>query len=259
MKTQSTLRSRNTRRTGLFVALFTLSAVAFVACDKQSPLSVDDQSQVEKPAPKPDIPSDAKAVTLNPQTVRFSYQNKLYAKEEFQALFKGKEFPVMITGTGLSEENVVYVFDSEADADVWGKTTRLGDQFAQISPKLSAAKQQSHIKGTSGANSIQSVGGAALFFLNIQYSGPLFTSHVTTVMPSLVPLGYNDVISSLTLYNPYRGPMTVCALYENVNYGGRQIIFLNNQQGTNGQGTLVSVPDLRVYGWNDIASSFILL
>jgi hypothetical protein len=234
-----------------FLCLFTVSAALFTACDKQSPLAVDEQSQPDKPEAKPEIPPDAKVITFNPETVRFSYQGKLYKKEEFQALFKGKEFPVMLTGTGLPEENVVYVFDSEADIHTWGKTTQSADQTAKISAALAAGKQQRHSKN-SDVNRMQSLGGSATLYDGYTQTGTPFYRRVTGLAPTLG--SFDNRASSIQVYNPPGFTMTACALYSSTYYGGSQIIFWNNYSNY-----VARWNDLGVFGWNNITSSFIVL
>jgi hypothetical protein len=244
-------KSQNCLMAFAFLCLFTVSAAVFTACDKQSPLAVDEQSLSNKPEAKPEIPSDAKVITFNPETVRFSYQGKLYPKEEFHARFKGKEFPVMMTGTGLPEENVVYVFDSEADVDTWGKTTRMADQFVQLSQKLSAAKQQSQVKGAPNANRIQSLGGSATLYDGYTQTGTPFYRAVTSLVPTLG--SFDNRASSLQIYNP-PGGITVCAVYSSTYYTGTQFIFWNNYSNY-----VARLNDMGIYGWNNITSSFIVL
>jgi hypothetical protein len=150
-------------------------------------------------------------------------------------------------------ENVVYVFDSEAALKMWGKATQPADQFAKISAALAAGKRQPHSKGGSNVNHVQSVGGSATLYDGYTQTGTPFYRAVTGLAPTLG--SFDNRASSIQVFNPVGySTMTACALYSSTYYTGIQLIVWNNLPNS-----VFRLNDLRVFGWNNVASSFIVL
>jgi len=269
MKNQLSLRWNRKPFYGLmsvvFLSLFMLSAVVFVGCDKETPVSVDEQSPSENL-------SDAIAQQESAQAIKFSYQGKLYTNEEFQKIFEGKEFPMMVAGDRVPEKNVVYVFDSKAAFEAWAKSTPFADRFAEMEKQISEARAKVEsdpaiaesysgiLLGKGNPGSINVAGGSAKLYEHINFGGGSLPSvaagygyyNLTNVRFS------NNVISNNKTSSV---KVTTCA--------GWTDVYLFDGIGWTGSGKLLSFyssrcpstnsttwKDLRQYNFNDKTSSF---
>jgi len=78
--------------------------------------------------------------------------------------------------------------------------------------------------------------GCVVLFEHIDYKGKFL--HSCKDIPDFVPLGWNDIVSSVKV-----GPDTIATLYEHINYTGKELSLREDKTNF--------VP----IGWNDIASS----
>jgi len=225
MKNQLTPR----KNTAMFVALFALSAIAFIACDKQNAL-------VE---PKPE----------NTEAYKFSYQGKLYEAEEFQKLFKGQEFPLMVSGTNTPEKDVIYVFDSKADYQGWAQATPLAGKLAQVDEAIAKARNNTDPNSTSLSKG-SGAGGYAILYDGIS-AGNYFWGYATSIVSTLAL--FDNVTSSVEVSNPSGSFMTVCSIYSLPGFQGSQYMMFT-QGSSKYTVNLTGIP-----GWNNNTSSFIVL
>jgi len=252
MKSLFNLRGNNKRRSTLmfvaFLSLFVLSAIFFTACDKGSPVAVDQTS------PDKDFAKGAAEQTMNPETARFSVNGKLYESAEFHRTFKSQEFPILVAGNGLSEENVIYAFPSEDAFGAWAKTTPFADKFAKLGNAIAEAKQQQLSKGDSGSG-IETAGGYAILWTGYSAAGSGYRYNAPRLQSALSS-GINNFASSVQIFNPsntYR-ESTACALFDLTGYGGRYLVLTNTLQGV-----LYTWPNLGAFGFDNRASALIVI
>lgn len=241
MKNQ--LSSRWNRRLipAVFLALVVLLSIFMAACDKEIPLAGDEPSKEQ----------EENVVTLEP--AKFAYRGQLYPREEFQRKFSGTEFPIMVTGIGLPEENVVYVFDSEPNFNAWANTSPFSEKLTIVTKLASEAKQKADANSTLSVKGTMAPGGWLYLFRDI-FAGPVKVYPVTSIFSSLG--SFNKQASSGWLYNPPNlfPAYTICALYTSTNWVGSQIIYVNSRVNS----TLKF--DLTKYlFWNDAPQSLIVI
>ncbi len=268
MKHQLFLRRNRKAQIGFmsiaFLSLFMLLAAFIIGCDKETPTGVDKQ-------PQPENPVGETAKTIEVQIDKFSYQGRLYEKEEFQRLFRDKEFPVMVSGMGSPDKDTVYVFDTEVDFKAWTRTTPFAEKFAEMDKQIAAARLQANSKPSAETslgkdNGTLSPGGIAVLFEHINFNkntpGRFIPLRAGFGIPNLVNWGFNDTGSSLKVATC--AGYTFCWLIEDVNYNGLFKIFRAAPSPTY-PCIEYQWKDLRQYilrypvTWNDQASSMIVL
>lgn len=154
----------------VLLSLFALTAALFVGCDKESPVSGDDQvGTAEKLDEQTESRSDANVQMISLATAKYSYRGILYNKEELQKMFKNSQPHIMFIGVGLPEGNVVYVFDSEADFRVWAKNVQLANKFPEY-PQAREHGENKSLTKSAGEQTIAPSGGGATLY-NATYTG----------------------------------------------------------------------------------------
>jgi hypothetical protein len=120
-----------------------LLAAFFTACDKESPVSVNEQAGNEKEMAQAQELSDPaiQQELMKPVTTQYFYQGKIIAKEEFESLSK-RSVPVFtVTVAEQSDRHVAHVFDSEEALYSWAATTEFAAKFAQLREVIVQARQ----------------------------------------------------------------------------------------------------------------------
>lgn len=219
-------RNRDHQRSLLGVSLLSLlllSAVFFVACDQQNPVAVDQQSRSEQSDRVKELLPNVIIQTMDMETARFSFQGKLFNREEFHQMFKDKTFSTVVAGTGLPDENVIYAFDSETAFNDWAKTTQFADKFAQMNETASEAEPRAGAvyydelpSKAVLAKVSQTQKAVALLFEHINYYGQGFVCYSPSRFPQL-PKYINNESSSVIVSN-YSSTKTVFAFYNFKNY-----------------------------------------
>lgn len=209
-------------------------------------------------------PPEESEKIIEVKIAKFSYQGKLYEKDEFSRIFKDKEFPVMVSGMESPDKDVVYVFDSEAAFKTWTQTTPLAEKFAEMDKHIAEARKQAESQDSSqtAPGKISSVGGSAILYEHDKLVGiafPQFPLPATNVIPNLGNFSFDEKASSAKVYNKFFGTFTVCALYEHPTYRGVQLLLVSNLPNT-----IFIWLDLAVFPfpqgtWTDKASSMIVL
>lgn len=234
-----------------FLPLFMLSAAVFVGCDQESPVSAEKQFPAENL-------SEAGTQETDSQAINFRYQGKLYTNEEFQRIFEGKEFPIMVAGDGLPEANIVYVFDSEADFNSWAKTTALAEKFAQREKLISERTAIDFLAESSGETTLEkssSVNGSATLYEHTYYNyyvrGRSTTGRSGQVANNLALAGLDRKVSSVRITTCLG--VTICELYAGLNLTGTRKVLSFLSAAC--PGTSTSYYDLSRYNFNDRARS----
>src|SRR5688572_7859863 len=67
-----------------------------------------------------------------PEQVSFQFSDFLLKRREVQSMIEHIPNPILVTGDGLADPNVVHLFDSEEAFDHWVSSTRLAKKFEQM-------------------------------------------------------------------------------------------------------------------------------
>lgn len=126
-----------------FLSLVMVLAAFFVACDKESPVSVNEQAGKEREMAQAQELSDPaiQQELMKPVTTQYLYQGKVIEKEEFESLFKRSEPVFTVTVAEQSDQHVAHVFDSEETLYSWAATTEFAAKFAQLREVILQARQ----------------------------------------------------------------------------------------------------------------------
>jgi hypothetical protein len=192
----------------VFLFLFAVLSIFTTACDKNAPVAVDKQADLEQKKEQQEVLSkDVKVQVLNLETAQYSYQGKLFKREELERVIGKNQSPFLVAGLGQPEENVVYVFDSQNEFDSWAKSTGLTDKLSQLNKQT----------GGTGDKGILSHGWARLWDHYYWSNGIPYgygDNRFFSVPSSASTLGtFNNEATLVNIYSSTY--VTYCDIYQN--------------------------------------------
>ena len=123
------------------LSLVMLLAAFFAACDKEMPVSGEEQtaqdSEMIQALSDPAIQQEL----MKPVTTQFLYQGKVITKETFERL-SNRSAPVFsVTVAEQRDRHVAHIFDTEATLYSWAATTEFSTKFSQLREVILQAQQ----------------------------------------------------------------------------------------------------------------------
>lgn len=211
--------------------------------------------------------------------ISFMFDEVLLNKEHIKHIIRNIQSPVLVTGHGVSDPNVVHVFDSQEAFEQWAQTTKFAAKFTQMHKAiaslqrrhrmndLSALKREkpvfdrvfvdpisSETDGFTGDELVEGPDGSftvpggaksdiAVLYESPDYNGRWFPMG-PTALPNLSVVGMHQQVSSLRLTG-------ICMLCDQTWFRGARLYLVGDP--------LLQVDDLQDWGFNDRAASAIVL
>jgi hypothetical protein len=209
------------------------------------------------------------AETVKTEPVSFMFSDFLLKRGEVERMMNNIQSPILATGSGLADPNVVHLFDSEEAFEAWTRSTQLAGKFAKMHQVVSELQRSHNMSDANFANGaadsdaprtvvsssdISNGSGAAEAFdgitsdIAVLYENPNFTGRWfplgPTAMPNLSIMGLYNQISSLRVSG-------ICMLCDKTWFHGAKLYLVGTP--------LLEVADLKEWGFNDRAASAIVM
>jgi hypothetical protein len=201
------------------------------------------------------------------EQVSFLFSEFLLKRSEIQCMINNIRTPILATGDGLADPNVVHLFDSPEAFEDWARHTRLAAKFAKVDALASGMQAQHRLangvvssSSIEGRNSAMVVSNQDLILpaddagmnatsdIAVVYENANFTgrSHSmgASAMPDLNAMGMFNQIKSLRVSG-------ICLLTDQTWFYGARLYLVGTP--------LLEVNDLKAWGFNDRAASAIVM
>jgi hypothetical protein len=224
--------------------------------------------------PKTDMLSTATStIETAAEQYNFLFSDFLLPNSDGQKMINAIETPILATGDGLEEGNLIHVFDSQEAFDSWARGTDFADRLAKIDFIIADTRHQREMQiGTpepsavgpkvvsnksledlstkqSSRTSMASMHGsperapAAIIYEEENYQGQWYPVSATAI-PNLANVEMYNKVSSLKVSG-------ICLLTDQTYFNGMRLYIIGSP--------MVEVPSLRAWGFDKIAASAIIV
>ncbi len=204
--------------------------------------------------------------TTQTEQVSFLFSEFLLKRSDIQRMINNIQSPILATGDGLADPNVVHLFDSQEAFEDWARSTRLASKFAKIDALASRMQAEHRLAGGVDSPAVHgndattvvsnqdmilpanAEGSDTLNDLAVVYEGANFTgrSHAmgASATPDLNALGMLNQIGSARVSG-------ICLLTDQTWFHGARLYLVGTP--------LLEVSDLKAWGFNANAASAIVM
>jgi hypothetical protein len=224
--------------------------------------------------PKTDMLSTAQpTIETAAEQYNFLFSDFLLPNSDGQKMINTIEKPILATGDGLEEGNLIHVFDSQEAFDAWARGTDFAERLAKIDfiiadtrhqremqigtpepspvgPKLVSNKSLDELSSkpssqTSTASSTEVVdrAPAAIIYEEENYQGQWYPVSATAI-PNLANVEMYNKVSSLKVSG-------ICLLTDQTYFNGMRLYIIGSP--------MVEVPSLKAWGFDKVAASAIIV
>jgi len=206
--------------------------------------------------------------------ITFMFEEIELQKPQIERLIRNIQSPVLVTGHGISEPNVVHLFDSQEAFEDWAAGTKFAPKFVQMNKAIASLQRQHRLNDLSAlrrekpifdkvfvdpmaeeslgyseaADGSYPIPGGSKSDIAVLYEQPNFQGRWfpmgPTALPNLSVVGMHQQVSSLRLTG-------ICLLCDQTWFHGARLYLVGDP--------LLQVSDLRDWGFNDRAASAIVL
>lgn len=224
--------------------------------------------------PKTDMLSTAQpTIETAAEQYNFLFSDFLLPNSDGQKMINTIETPILATGDGLEEGNLIHVFDSQEAFDAWARGTDFAERLAKIDfiiadtrhqremqigtpepspvgPKLVSNKSLDELSAKpSSQTSIKPNDGgadrapAAIIYEEENYQGQWYPVSATAI-PNLANVEMYNKVSSLKVSG-------ICLLTDQTYFNGMRLYIIGSP--------MVEVPSLKAWGFDKVAASAIIV
>lgn len=200
----------------------------------------------------------------------FLFSDFLLPNSDGQKMISSIETPILATGEGLQEGNLIHVFDSQEAFDAWARTTEYADRFAKIDfiigdarrqremmigsvaeptqgPKLLSNKSIEQLSAANGRNGnvlqVERRSPAAVIYDEENFQGQWYPIAASAI-PNLANVEMYNKVSSLRVSG-------ICLLTDETYFNGMRLYIIGSP--------LAEVPSLKSWGFDKVAASAIIV
>jgi len=197
------------------------------------------------------------------EQISFQFSDFMLKRSDAQGMMNNIPAPILATGNGLTDPNVVHLFDSEEAFADWARMTRLAPKFAKIDElarnlqiqnriacdEILVANGREHTVVSNEDLILPASAGfaqtddLAVVYENAEFGGRSHTLEAGA-MPNLSMLGLFNQISSVRVSG-------ICLLTDRTWFHGARLYLVG--------APMLEVSDLKAWGFNNRAASAIVM
>jgi hypothetical protein len=197
----------------------------------------------------------------------FLFSDFLLPHSDGQKMISSIETPILATGDGLEEGNLIHVFDSQEAFEAWARTTEYAERLAKIDFIIADTRRQREMQiGTPeepaqgprlvSNKSFEQLSApvvrkdvahdrapAAIIYEEENFQGQWYPVSATAI-PNLANVEMHNKVSSLKVSG-------ICLLTDQTYFNGMRLYIIGSP--------MVEVPSLRSWGFDKVAASAIIV